>query len=655
MTENPFTNSLKSPEIKDVTIKDPFWGRYVNLVRDVVVPYQWEILNDLVDIPVKSHAIKNFKIAAGLDDGEFEGFVFQDSDVAKWLEAASYVLEKYPNPDLEKKVDEVIELIGKAQWEDGYFNTYFTIKEKGKRWTNLEECHELYTAGHLIEAGVAHFLATGKTSLLEIVKKLADHICSIFGKEEGKIPGYDGHPEIELALVKLYEVTGDRRYLELAKFFVDERGQKPYYFDIEWEKRGRKEHWQGFKRLGREYLQAHKPVREQREAVGHAVRAVYLYSGMADVAYYTKDKELYDVCEVLFDDIRNRKMYITGAIGSSAHGEAFTFEYDLPNAAAYAETCASVGLVFFAHRMNRIKPHRKYYDVVERALYNTIIGAMSQDGKKYFYVNPLEVFPKECEKRFDRRHVKPERQPWFGCACCPPNVARLLASLGRYIYSYNDNEIFVNLYIGSEADISMKGNKIKLQQMSNYPWEDEIKLKIRTPQKSIFKIWFRIPCWVSKYSISINGEPYQAELLENGYVSIEREWKDEDEIELEIVSEVKKIRANPMVRDDVGKVAFVKGPVVFCAEEADNGKYLNQLLIGEDATFTLEFDKNILNGVYTLEINGWRINLNSWGDELYKEGNYDLVPTKIKLIPYYAWANRGIGEMSVWLNSERLW
>ncbi|WPX08461.1 glycoside hydrolase family 127 protein [Anaerocellum danielii] len=649
MTENPFTNYLKSPEIKNVTIKDPFWGRYIDLVRDVVVPYQWKILNDLVDIPVKSHAIKNFKIATGLENGEFEGFVFQDSDVAKWLEAASYVLEKYPNPDLEKKVDEVIDIIEKAQWEDGYLNTYFTIKEKGKRWTNLEECHELYTAGHMIEAGVAHFKATGKTKLLDIVCRLADHIYSVFGKEEGKIRGYDGHPEIELALVKLYEVTNNSKYLELAKFFIDERGQEPYYFDIEWEKRGKKEHWKGFKGLGREYLQAHKPVREQREAVGHAVRAVYLYSGMADVAYYTKDKELYDVCEVLFEDIRNRKMYITGAIGSSAHGEAFTFEYDLPNAAAYAETCASVGLVFFAHRMNRIKPHRKYYDVIERALYNTIIGSISQDGKKYFYVNPLEVFPKEAEKRFDRHHVKPERQPWFGCACCPPNVARLLASLGRHVYSYNHDGIYVNLYIGSSVQVEVGGVKVLLQQVSSYPFEDMVKIDLKPSKEARFKLCLRIPSWCENYEVLVNGKKEEMQKLPSGYVCIEKLWGKNDQVILKIPTEVKIVSSHPQIRSNVGKVAVVKGPVVFCAEEADNGKNLHLLFVDVNSKCKLEFDSNILEGLYTVEIDGFRMAEDDFGQELYKSHKPKFVPAKIKLIPYYAWANRGANEMRVWL------
>ncbi len=649
MTKSPFTNSLKSPEIKDVIIKDQFWGRYVDLIRDVVVPYQWEILNDLVDIPVKSHAIKNFKIAAGLEDSEFEGFVFQDSDVAKWLEAASYILEKYPNSDLEKKVDEVIQLIGKAQWEDGYLNTYFTIKEKGKRWTNLEECHELYTAGHMIEAGVAHFKATGKTKLLDIVCKLADHIYSVFGKEEGKIPGYDGHPEIELALVKLYEVTGDRKYLELAKFFIDERGQEPYYFDIEWEKRGKKEHWQGFKKLGREYLQAHKPVRQQKEAVGHAVRAVYLYSGMADVAAYTQDKELFDVCKTLFDDIVKRKMYITGAIGSSAHGEAFTFEYDLPNDAAYAETCASVGLIFFAHCLNKIEPHAKYYDVVERALYNTVIGSMSQDGKKYFYVNPLEVYPKEVEKRFDRHHVKPERQPWFGCACCPPNVARLLASLGRYIYSYTNDEIYVNLFIGSSSHVEVGGTKVLLQQVSSYPFEDMVKIDLKPSKEARFKLYLRVPGWCENYEVYINGEEEQIQKLENNYVCIERLWKENDQVILKIPTEVKMVSSHPQVRSNVCKVAVVKGPVVFCAEEADNGKNLHLLFVDVNSKCKLEFNSNILGGLYTVEVDGFRMAEDDFGQELYKRHRPKFVPVKIKFIPYYAWGNRGVSEMKVWL------
>lgn len=396
-------------------------------------------------------------------------------------------------------------------------------------------------------------------------------------------------------------------------------------------------------------MQAHKPVREQREAVGHAVRAVYLYFGMADVAYYTKDKELYDVCEALFDDIRNRKMYITGAIGSSAHGEAFTFEYDLPNAAAYAETCASVGLVFFAHRMNRIKPHSKYYNIIERALYNTKIGAMLQDGKKYFYVNPLEVFPKEVEKRFDRHHVKPECQPWFGCACCPPNVARFLSALGRYVYSYNHDGIYVNLYIGSSVLVEVGGVKVLLQQVSSYPFEDMVKIDLKPSKEIIFKLYLRVPGWCESFEVYVNGKKEQIQKLENSYVCIERLWKENDQVTLKIPTEVKMVNSHPQVRSNVGKVAVVKGPVVFCAEEADNGKNLHLLFVDVNRKCKLEFDSNILGGLYTVEVDGFRMAEDDFAEELYKSHRPKFVPVKIKLIPYYAWANRGVGEMKVWL------
>ncbi|MEZ0537723.1 glycoside hydrolase family 127 protein [Caldicellulosiruptoraceae bacterium PP1] len=642
---------LKNPEIKQVEITDLFWSKYVKLIRDVVVCYQWEVLNDFIDLPDKSHAVKNFKIAAGLEEGEFEGFVFQDSDLAKWIEGASYILERFPNKDLENKVDEIIDIIAKAQWEDGYLNTYFTLKEKGKRWTNLEECHELYVAGHMIEAGVAYFKATEKRKLLDVVCKLADHIDQIFGEEEGKLKGYDGHPEIELALVKLYEVTNNQRYLKLAKFFVEERGKEPYFFDIEWEKRGKKEHWQGFKRLGREYLQAHLPVREQKEAVGHAVRAVYLYSGMVGVAAHTDDMELLKVCKNLYEDIIKRKMYIIGAIGSSAYGEAFTFEYDLPNDLAYAETCASVGLIFLSNNLFKTSPSSLYYDTIEKALYNTIIGAISLDGKKYFYVNPLEVNPKECEKRADHHHVKPTRQPWFACACCPPNVIRLLASLGKYIYSYSNDTIFVNLYIGSSASLPISNSNIELELISSYPFGNEVKLRLKGANNCKFKLMLRIPSWSKDYSIYLNGTPVFAKINENGYIAIEREWNDADEVKLEIITEIKKIRSNPNVRENIGKIAVTKGPIVFCAEEVDNGKNLNQIFIDENASISLKFDKEILDGVFVVEMNGYKIDSEKWGDEPYKEEAYKLIPHKIKLIPYYAWANRGIGEMSVWLNT----
>jgi len=374
----------KTIPLKNVKIEDNFWSRYINLIHKVVIPYQWDILNDAVPDAESSHAIKNFRIAAGLEQGEFYGMVFQDSDVAKWLEAVAYILEINPDPELERKADEVIEIIAKAQQPDGYLNTYFTLKEPANRWTNLRECHELYCAGHMIEAAVAYYNATGKRKLLDVMCKFVDYIDSVFGTEPGKLRGYDGHQEIELALFKLYETTGEEKYLKLSKYFIDERGQEPYYFDIESEKRGNTVFFPDHPTYSRIYNQTHLPVREQFTAEGHAVRAVYMYSAMADIAVETNDEVLFEACKRLWHNIVTKRMYITGAIGSASYGEAFTFDYDLPNDTAYAETCASIGLIFFAHRMLKSDINSNYADVIECALYNTVLSGIAQDGKSFF-------------------------------------------------------------------------------------------------------------------------------------------------------------------------------------------------------------------------------------------------------------------------------
>ncbi|ADQ06238.1 protein of unknown function DUF1680 [Caldicellulosiruptor hydrothermalis 108] len=653
--EMSFLKLLNVPKIRDIKINSDFWNRYINLIKEVVVPYQWDILNDKVDGVEKSSAIRNFKIAAGLEQGDFYGMVFQDSDVYKWLEAASYVLESHYDEELDRKINEVIDLIEKAQWDDGYINTYFTIKEPQNRWTNLQECHELYCAGHLIEAAVAYYNATGNDRLLNIAKKFVDHINSIFGPEEGKLKGYPGHQEIELALIKLYEVTKEEGYLNLARYFIEERGKDPYYFDLEWEKRGRTEHWPGLIRnFGREYAQTHLPVRKQREAVGHAVRATYMYSAMADIARITKDEELLDTCKALFKDIVTRKMYITGGIGASAYAESFSFEYDLPNDRAYAETCASVGLIFFAHRMFLIEQSSHYYDIIEQTLYNNIIASMSLDGRSYFYVNPLEVVPRACEKRHDTQHVKVPRQRWFGCACCPPNVARLLSSIGKYVYAHSANELYVNLYISNEYELNMNGDEVKIYINSEYPFGDNVFIKIDTKKPVYFDLKLRIPKWCESFKVYINDREEGKIVKEKGYIVLSRIWNGNDEILLKLTTLPKKIRSHPRVRDNIGKITIMKGPILYCLEEADNGPNLHELFISKDSKLELKFEPEILNGLYVIYADGFRIDEEDFGDELYRdEYEYKLLPVKLKFIPYYAWANRGKGEMRVWISEIR--
>ncbi|MFD1137118.1 glycoside hydrolase family 127 protein [Paenibacillus urinalis] len=649
-------NRIKPVSMKQVSIKDDFWSYYIDLVRDVVVPYQWEAINDQVEGAERSGAVSNFKIAAGLQEGEFYGYVFQDTDVAKWLEAVAYLLINERNADLEQISDGMIDIIGDAQQSSGYLNTYFTIKEPDKKWTNLTECHELYTAGHMIEAGVAYYQATGKRKLLDICCRMADDIERVFGYGPDQIRGYDGHQEIELALVKLYEVTGEKKYLELSKYFIDERGQKPSFFEAEAERRGWTTIWSNNKlQLDEGYYQAHKPVREQDVARGHAVRVVYMLAGMADVARETGDASLFEACRKLWGNIVSKQMYVTGGIGSMAQGEAFSVDYDLPNDTVYSETCASIGLVFSAQRMLQLEPDSAYAEVMERALYNTVIAGMSRDGKRFFYVNPLEVNPKVCSgANHNYNHIKPVRQEWFGCACCPPNIARLLASLGEYIYSVQDRTVYTHLYIGGEAAIEVAGTKMVLKQHSSIPWEGKASFEVEVDQSAEFGIALRIPQWAANVQVTVNGEAYDVtNKIVNGYAVIERVWESGDMVELVMEMPIKRVRSHPLIKGNAGKVALQRGPFVYCIEEADNGAQLQQLILPQDSELHVSDDPAIAGGIVAISGEALRMNMDHWGQELYQ---YDEpVPLKqapIKFIPYYAWANRDMGEMSVWVKEQ---
>ncbi|WP_042199407.1 glycoside hydrolase family 127 protein [Paenibacillus camerounensis] len=634
-------------------IKDEFWGRYIKLVQDVVIPYQYEALHDRVPEAEPSHAIANFEIAAGRKSGEFKGWVFQDSDVAKWLEAVGYSLSIRRDPELERQADEVIDLVGEAQQPDGYLDTYFIVKEPGKRWTNLQDCHELYCAGHFIEAAVAYYEATGKDRLLNIVRKLVDHIAEVFGPEEGKLKGYDGHQEIELALVKLYKLTGEQKYLELSSFFIDQRGQEPNFLRQEWEDRGQVTHWSGkTDKTDLAYLQAHLPVREQSVAVGHSVRAVYMYTAMADLAALTNDTGLREACERLWQNMTQKQMYVTGGIGSTHHGEAFTFDYDLPNDTVYAETCASIGLIFFAKRMLELTPDAKYADVMERALYNNVLGSMAQDGKHYFYVNPLEVWPQACSCNPGKHHVKAERQGWFGCACCPPNVARLLTSLNQYIYSVHGDTLYTNLYIGSESSFKLGGQEVAVSQQSSYPWEGKIQLKIDPAAAAKFGIAVRIPAWSASAELTVNGEAVDiASVLEQGYAVIRRTWTAGDVIELSFPMTATRVYAHPQLRADAGQTAIQRGPLVYCLEEADNGATLSSISLDEAGAFTERFDDSLLGGAVVVKTDGFRIDEGSWNGGLYGSMKAGVTPVEVTAVPYYLWGNRGSGEMKVWVRS----
>ncbi|MBP5454865.1 MAG: glycoside hydrolase family 127 protein, partial [Lachnospiraceae bacterium] len=522
-----------------------------------------------------------------------------------------------------------------AQQEDGYLDTFYIINGIEKKWTDLKNNHELYCFGHMLEAAVAYYEATGKDKLLNAMKKYADYIGSIFGPEAEKRHGYPGHEEAELALVKLYNVTKDKKYLDLAKYFIDERGQEPNYFSEECKERGEK--IPTIEALA--YHQAHKPVREQDVAIGHAVRAVYLYTAMADVAKLTEDEELMAACERLWNDVTKRQMYITGSIGSSHLGEAFTFDYDLPNDAVYGETCAAIGLAFFAKRMLGISPKREYGDVLEKVLYNGILSGISLDGTRFFYVNPLEVVPYKNHMDARFRHVKTERQKWFGCACCPPNIARIMADLGSYVSSSNKDSFYTHLLIGSESEVEISGVKVSVNVKGNYPWDGDIEVTFNPETPVSFSYGIRIPSWCDSFKASFNGEELSS-TLKDGYLILKEEFKKGDVLKLSLDMETKVIEADARVHADHGKVSVMRGPVVYCLEEADNGRDLYLLSMDADADFKVSKETD-LGGINALLTTGYR-EVKEDDDRLYRPAKKtEYKQTNLKFIPYYAWNNRG--------------
>ena len=628
-----------------VLINDPFWNRFRECVVREGIPYQWKALSDaLPDDTEPSHCLRNFRIAAGKEKGEHRGWFFQDSDVYKWLEGVAFSLRWNPDPELEALADEAIQIIVDAQQPDGYLDTFYTINGLEKRWTNLKDHHELYCAGHLIEAAAAYYQTTGKRTLLDASLRFIDHIDSVIGPDEGKLRGYPGHPVIEMALMRLYEITGDEKHLRLAKYFVDERGQSPLFFREEEERGGFKNYWEGT--LGYRYYQAEKPVRMQEDAEGHAVRAMYLYSGMADVARRTGDEELSAVCRRLWESATKRRMYITGGLGSSEYGEAFTFDYDLPNDTCYTETCAAIGLVFFARRMLRLEMRGEYADVMERALCNGVISGMQLDGKRFFYVNPLEVVPEACMKDYHKRHVKIERQKWFGCACCPPNIIRMLASLEDYVSDDTEDALYVHLYMGGRIE----SDKMALRIETDYPWTGSIRLTVEAEQPVKRDIALRIPGWCRIWTIRVNGEVIRPQ-VSDGYARLGREWHENDFIELELEMRPFVVHADARVRECIGKAALQRGPLVYCLEEADNGPDLHTLYLAQGQEIGTQWEKDLLGGVVTLTADGLRLSTEAEGP-LYSEAAPEMKPVRMKFIPYYAWANRGTGEMRVWVNSN---
>lgn len=634
--------------MQKVQIKDAFWSQARETVRQEGIPYQWKALNDLIPDAAPSYCMRNFRIAAGKERGEHAGCVFQDSDIAKWIEGAAFSLRWHPDSELEATVDSAIDEVVAAQQPDGYLDTYYIINGLEKRWTNLKDNHELYCAGHFLEAAVAYFQVTGKRKLLDAMIRYMDYIDSVLGPEEGKLHGYPGHPVIEMALMRLYDVTKDPKHLKLAKYFVDQRGQSPLYFKEENERNHNSFYWKD-SYFQYQYYQAGLPLRKQQEAQGHAVRAMYLYSGAADVARETGDAELAETCRQLWQSTVQRRMYVTGSIGSSEYGEAFTFDYDLPNDTIYGETCAAIGLVFFARRMLMLETKGEYADVMERALYNGVLSGMQLDGKKFFYVNPLEVLPEACLKDHGKHHVKVQRQKWFGCACCPPNIIRLLASLEDYICSASGRDVCIHLYVGGSLEADAAGQAVRLDVKTNYPWEGSVAITVQ--ENAEFSLKLRVPGWCRKWHVKVNGEIAEVS-PENGYLSLDRAWKEGDQIELEMDMPVTLMRANPRVYENAGKIAVTRGPVVYCLEEADNTRNLHLVRLGETkaADFDAAWKPEKLGGIVELKSPGVRETDAGWGETLYSADNeISFTPATLTWIPYYSWANREPGEMRVWI------
>ncbi|WP_369297245.1 glycoside hydrolase family 127 protein [uncultured Neglectibacter sp.] len=632
-------------------VTDRFYARLRELVRDKVIPYQWEALNDRVKDAEPSGCIHNMKAAAEKNGEKHYGCVFQDSDLYKWMEAAAFTLMWTKDEKLEQEMEDTVSLLAAAQQPDGYLDTYYILGDMDRRWTNLKDHHELYCAGHMIEAAVAHFRATGRTTFLDVAEKLAAHIGSVLGPEEGKLHGYPGHEEIELALCKLYEVTGKEQYLQLARYFLSERGKQPLYFEEETKREGNGFYWKD-SLMKYAYYQAHKPLLEQDEPIGHAVRANYLYAGAAAAARCAGDEELYGHLRHIWREMTEKQMYITGQVGSSEYGEAFTFPYDLPNDTAYAETCAGLALAFFANQMLKIERRGEYADVMERVLYNGAISGMDLTGTAFFYVNPLEVLPEACRRDQRKVHVQPVRQKWFGCACCPPNLARTLASITDYAVNHTDSELFQHLYLAGEYDCSLNGVDVHIALNGSYPWDGELSIALSPERPAEFTYALRIPGWCEgAYHIKVNGEAVSVQ-PENGYARLTRVWQPGDVVELSLPMEAKRVWANQNVREDAGRVAVQRGPMVFCLEEADNGKDLHRILLPRDSKFTEEFRPELLGGVMTLRCTA-KVETGETS-ALYTSRPPETAEEKELLwVPYYAWANRGEGEMTVWVRDGR--
>jgi uncharacterized protein len=616
-----------------VRITGDFWRERLETVLTKTIPSQYEqlekhgILESLkvtqppppLRIPISNHGMSTQ--------------VFWDSDVGKWIEAASYALSHRRDRAIEEKIDDIVERLAAAQLPDGYLNCWYIGREIDKRWTNLRDRHELYCAGHMLEGAIAYWQATGRRRFLDLMLRYVDHIAATFGRRPGQKRGYCGHQEIELALIKLHHATKEKKYLDLASYFIDERGaQPPHYFDVEAAARGEDASKFWFRTY--EYNQSHRPVREQDKVVGHAVRAMYMYAAMADLAADLGDNSLRGALEKLWRDVASKRMYVTAGLGPSAANEGFTKDYDLPNDTAYAETCASVALIFWAQRMLNLDCDGAYADVLERALFNGALSGLSRDGTHYFYQNVLES---------DGSH---KRWEWHPCPCCTMNVARLVASIGGYFYSTGDDALCVHLYGANEATLSVDGRAVRLRQDGDYPWSGTIGIHLDLDAPAEFTVKLRIPEWAGRWQATINGERIEG-APERGYLGLRRTWRAGDAIALDLPMPVERLYANPNVRDDAGRVALRRGPLIYCVEEADNPAAPVALArLPRDAEPVAEKRGDLFGGAVAITAD---MEVATADGALYRTAPYGTAKAKVTAIPYYLWANRGPNRMMVWL------